>query len=377
MASKKKKVQSPVKKGSPHSSGLSLAIIILVSCGLTLAGLFVYFRLQVPPAPKTPPEKIRISTYADVNRLVEEELLTSSHSPGWKRLAGTADPVRLQMLGDYPESLRLMELATRIALTDSPAQLDLAPRKGIVRVYWQGVLRMELRYKVSEKLLQQRPMVAIIMDDMGRDMASFSSLLALSLSLTPAILPQTSFATRGAKFLTDKNHEYMIHLPMEPKKYPSISPGPDALLLSLDADELKARIQRYLKRVPGAVGGNNHMGSSFTEDRTAMHTVLEELKSSGLFFVDSRTIGDSVAFDEARRMGMKTAQRNIFLDNEENVSYISQQIRKMVKIAEDKGVVIAICHPYPQTFQALRENERWLHDQRVDFVLASRLVKNY
>ncbi len=344
-----------------------------------MAGLIVYFGLQVQPVstPKSPPEKNQIRTYADIKRLVEAELLTNTNSPGWQHLESPADLVRLQMRGNYPESLRLMELATRIALTDSPAQLDLAPRQGLVRVYWQGILRMELRYQVTEQLLQQRPMVAIIMDDMGRDLAGFNELLELSLSITPAILPQTSFATRGAKVLSDKKQEYMIHLPMEPKKYPLISPGPDALLLSLSAKELKQRLQLYMQRVPGAVGGNNHMGSGFTENRDATHTILEELKASGLFFVDSRTIGDSIAFDEARRMGMRTAQRNIFLDNEENVEYISRQIRKMVEIAEEKGVVIAICHPYPQTFQALRQNKDWLREQKVDFVRASRVVKSY
>jgi hypothetical protein len=164
---------------------------------------------------------------------------------------------------------------------------------------------------------------------------------------------------------------------MEPKKYQAISPGPEPLLLSLSPNEIKRRLQLYMKKVPGAVGGNNHMGSSFTENRAAMNTVLSEMKESGLFFVDSRTIGDSVAFDEARRMGVKTAQRNIFLDNEENVSYISAQLRKMVKIAEEKGEVIAICHPYPETFQALRQDLDWLRGQEVDFVLVSRLVKSY
>ncbi len=358
---------------------LKLAIVILVSGSLVLASLVVYFSLQVksPPPPKNTPQKFRISTYEDINRLVETELLASNYSSGWKRLDSYGSIVRLQMRGDYPESLRLMELATNIALTDSPAQLDLAPRKGLVRVYWQGELRMELIYKVSETLKQQRPVIAIIMDDMGRNLAGFNAMLDLSLPITPAILPQTSFATRGAEMLNDRNHEYMIHLPMEPKKYPAISPGPDALLLSLSKKEIKERLQLYMQRVPGAVGGNNHMGSGFTENRAAMHTVLEELKESGLFFVDSRTIGGSVAFDEARLMGMRSGQRNIFLDNEENVSYIGRQLRKMVKIAEEKGSVIAICHPYAQTFQALRENEDWLRAQKVEFVLASRIVKRY
>ncbi len=365
---------SKKKKKAPLPQRTRLAIILAVGGLMVLSALVIYFRLQ-PASPAV--EKIRISTYADVDRLVEDELLASDRTKGWRRIESRGNLVRLQMYEDYPEAKRLMELATRIALTNSPAQLDLAPRKGLVRVYWQSELRLELHYRVSEQVRQKRPRVAIIMDDMGRKLSGFRNLISLTLPVTPSILPQTSYATRGAGLLRDEGYEFMIHLPMEPRNYPSISPGPEALLLDLSTAELKKRLQLYQQRVPGASGGNNHMGSRFTENRSAMHTVLTELKEAGFFFVDSRTIGDSVAFDEARRMGMRTAQRNIFLDNEENVAYISRQLRKMIKIAEEKGAVIAICHPYPETFQALRQNENWLRSQKVDFVLASQMVKRY
>jgi polysaccharide deacetylase 2 family uncharacterized protein YibQ len=161
---------------------------------------------------------------------------------------------------------------------------------------------------------------------------------------------------------------------MQPKSYPAISPGPNALLLGLSEKELRSRMKQYQQQVPGAAGGNNHMGSLFTQQPELMRIVLEELRTSGLFFIDSKTIGASVAFDEARRMGMRTGARHIFLDNEENVAYIRKQLRKMVRIAEEKGEAIAICHPYRQTFEALQREEDWLRQQQVDFVVASRLA---
>jgi len=380
MTSKKKPVKKKAKPGRLiQRHGLTLALSVLVASALILGGLIIYFSLHVPRvvSPKPLPAKIQISTYADVDRLVEDELLASANSAGWRRLAGPGDVALLQMYDNYPESMRLMELSTRIALTDSPAQLDLSPRQGLIRVYWQGQLRMELRYQVPDEVRLKRPRVAIIMDDMGRNKAVFDELLALDFAITPAIMPQTSFATRGAGILQANNREYMIPLPMEPKDYPAISPGPNALLLNLTPAELKQRVKEYLKLVPGAIGSNNHMGSRFTEDRPAMHVVLESLQEAGHFFVDSRTIGDSVAFDEARSMGVRTAERNIFLDNEENVDYIGKQLRRMVRIAEEKGTAIAICHPYPQTFQALRQNSGWLREQKIDLVLVSQLVKHY
>ena len=76
-------------------------------------------------------------------------------------------------------------------------------------------------------------------------------------------------------------------------------------------------------------------------------------------------------------MGLKTATRNIFLDNEENVPYIREQIRKMVGLAGNNREIIAICHPYKETFEALRQELPWLKQQAIDFVPASQVVHAY
>jgi len=169
----------------------------------------------------------------------------------------------------------------------------------------------------------------------------------------------------------------MIHIPMQPKRFPTMNPGPKALLLGQSEQQTRQLVRHYMDRVPGAVGGNNHMGSSYTLARESMHIVLEELRQNGQFFIDSKTISGSVAFDEARKMGLPTAARNIFLDNEEDVAYIRQQIRKMIRLSGDKGEVIAICHPYPQTFEALHLELAWMKQQQVDFVAASTMVHTY
>lgn len=381
---RKKSNKKKPRKGSIYSSRLILSTLFLIvflgSCLYGLLHLQKNYPDQISTSyVETPMEEPKLpesytATFNDVYSLVENELLTSSTSQGWHRLPVDGDVERLEMFGAYPEQWRLMELATKIAFTNSPAQLDLAPRKGYVRFLWEGQLRVELRYDVSDEVTRTKPRIAIIMDDMGRSRDEFDLLLKLKIPLTPSILPQGEYATNATSLLRDTDREYMIHIPMQPKSYPSVSPGPNALLLDLSEKELRRRVQQYLKLIPGAVGGNNHMGSLFTEQRDLMRIVLEELQSSGLFFIDSKTIGGSVAFDEARRMGMRTGARHIFLDNEEDVDYIRKQLRQMVKIAEEKGEAIAICHPYRETFEALKQEEGWLRQQPVDFVVASRLA---
>lgn len=327
--------------------------------------------------PPVPEEIHRIYAYAQIYALLEAELLNGPDSEGWKKLPADGRLQRLQVFGDYPDSGRLADLTARLVQTGAPAQLDLFPRKGQVLLYWQGELRLDLRYRVPIEVSSSRPKIAIIMDDMGRSLSTFERLLELDLMITPAILPESSNATRAAKLLQSAGREYMIHIPMQPKSYPKTSPGPNALLLGQSEMKIRQLVRRYMDLVPGAAGGNNHMGSRYTEEPGPMRVVLDELHQGSQFFIDSKTIAGSVAYDEARKMGLPTAVRNIFLDNEENVSYIREQIRKMVRLSDAKGEVVAICHPYPETIKAFKQELSWLKQQQIDFVPASVLTHTY
>lgn len=315
--------------------------------------------------------------YQQIYTLIEAELLSGPNSQGWQKLPVEGGQKRLKMFGDFPDHSRLLDLSAKISETGAPAQLDLLPRKGYVRLYWQQELRLELRYRVPIEVTSSRPQIAIIMDDMGRSMKTFQSLLALDLVVTPAIMPETRNATEAALLFQDAGREYMIHMPMQPTSYPRVSPGANALLLGQSETQTRKLVRYYMDKVPGAAGGNNHMGSGYTQNREAMRVVLDELQQGAHFFIDSKTIGNSIAYDEARRMKVPTASRQIFLDNNEDVAYIRKQIRKMVSMSTERGELIAICHPYPETLQAFRQELSWLKKQQVDFVTASTLAKVY
>lgn len=315
--------------------------------------------------------------YPQIYALLETELLNGPESQGWQKLPADGSVQRLKMFGDYPQQQRLLDLAGRIAATGAPAQLDLLPRKGFVRLYWQHELRLELRYRARLEASRNRPQVAIIMDDMGRSLQAMRTLLSYDLPVTPAILPYTSRATEAALLFQQAGREYMIHMPMQPNSYPNVNPGPNPLLIGQSETETRRLVRSYMDRVPGAVGGNNHMGSRYTQDRSAMRVVLDELQQQSLFFIDSKTIGSSVAYDEARRMKVPTAARQIFLDNREDVDYIRAQIRAMVRMAGERGELIAICHPHQKTFEALQLEMPWLQQQPIDFVPPTELVRVY
>ncbi|HKK01465.1 MAG TPA: divergent polysaccharide deacetylase family protein, partial [Desulfuromonadales bacterium] len=211
-------------------------------------------------------------------------------------------------------------------------------------------------------------------DDMGGTLRSARRLLALGIPLTFSILPNTPEAPQVAELAHRSGTEVIIHIPMEPQGYPAINPGKGALMVGMPAKKIRTLFAGYRQRVPYAVGGNNHEGSLFTEQVAGMDTVLEEMKKDGLFFVDSLTTAQSVGYREARRLGVPTAVRDRFLDNKLNVGKISRQIEKLVQLAKRQGHAIAICHPHPQTIEALEHEASYLKNAGVEFVPVSQMV---
>jgi hypothetical protein len=228
--------------------------------------------------------------------------------------------------------------------------------------------------KVAERV-PVRPRIAIIMDDLGHDNRSAQSLIDIHLPVTFAILPYATQATSVARLAHQHGHEVMLHIPMEPRGYPAIDPGPSALLQSMDSATLKNQLRKWLDGMPYVVGGNNHMGSRLTEQADSMDAVLEVLQERGLFFVDSRTSAASVAVKEARRIGVPTTMRDVFLDNVREVPAIVREIRKLAGMARRRGFAVGICHPYPETLAALRQEAEVLHQQGIDVVPVSQLLR--
>jgi polysaccharide deacetylase 2 family uncharacterized protein YibQ len=197
-----------------------------------------------------------------------------------------------------------------------------------------------------------RPMVAIIIDDVGVDRANSPSAIALP---APVTLSFMSYADGLADMTRDaraRGHELMLHLPMEPVD-PTVDPGPHGLRLSQTPAEIEANVQWALARFDGYIGVNNHMGSLFTRSREGMGLVLAELRRRGLMFLDSRTVADSIGARVASELGVPNLVRDVFLDNDPAPAAIEAQLRELERIARERGYAIAIGHPYPSTLAAL------------------------
>jgi hypothetical protein len=208
----------------------------------------------------------------------------------------------------------------------------------------------------------ERPMIAVVIDDLGVNPVNARRAVALPGPLTLAFMTYAE----GLGPLTAKaraaGHELMLHVPMEPRD-PSWDPGPNVLSSGLGEGELQRRLDWGLGRFEGYVGVNNHMGSRFTGSLLGMAQVMAELRARGLLFIDSMTSGASLGIGLARRMGVAHASRDVFLDNEpEDPESIRRQLAKLERIARRRGAAIAIGHPHDTTLEVLA---RWLPELEV------------
>ncbi|NCA83110.1 MAG: divergent polysaccharide deacetylase family protein, partial [Opitutae bacterium] len=179
--------------------------------------------------------------------------------------------------------------------------------------------------------------IALVIDDMGEDVGFAKGLAALDVPVAFSIWPDSGNRDAVLKIARSHQREILIHLPMQPKGYPQVDPGRHALLIKMTAEQIQAATQRAIGLVHGAIGVNNHMGSAFTENGPAMRAALETMKQKGLFFLDSRTTAQTVGVQEAKKLGLRHYQRDVFLDNEQDVAAILKQLRQAEAVARKKG----------------------------------------
>lgn len=202
----------------------------------------------------------------------------------------------------------------------------------------------------------QHPMIAIVLDDVGVAPADAELALKLPGSITLSIMTYAPNVAAFANRARAKGHEIMVHMPMEPVDH-SVDPGPNALLVGLTEAEIRRRVIWGLSQFDGYVGINNHMGSRFTQYAPGMRIVMEELRSRGLLFLDSRTIAQSVGATTAAAADVTHITRDVFLDNTMSVDAVLSQLKDAEAVARSQGYVVAIGHPHPTTIAALK---RWI-----------------
>lgn len=316
----------------------------LIAMGVALVGFGVVsgiaFDIATRPAPPPKPAPAAPPTHAARNVPMPRVVMTPSPTDRGSILEGDAR----RAWSSVPEP------------QESPAQRPLAA------------------FAVPAAADPARPALAIVIDDMGLDRPRALQMIALRGPLTVSLMTYADNLPELVKQAHDGGHEVMAHLPMEPVN-PKENPGRGALLSRMDEGAIRKTIADDLDNWSGYVGINNHMGSKFTADRNRMAVVMEELKSRGLMWLDSRTINDSAGPGAARALGVPFITRDIFLDNVETPDAIRVQLELAKTTAKNRGTAVAIGHPHDATIAALKEWLPRLTEAGVQLVPATEILK--
>ncbi|MEW6609548.1 MAG: divergent polysaccharide deacetylase family protein [bacterium] len=231
--------------------------------------------------------------------------------------------------------------------------------------------------------------ITIILDDAGYSVNGCAKkLLGIQAPLTFSILPGLKYSQQIANQCYEKGKEVMLHMPMENcgnsrmtkedklcEAGHNMKPYKYAVLIGMSQEEIAKNLEGAINDIPHVVGINNHMGSKATADEVTMTSVLDQVKIRNLYFIDSVTTGRSVAYKLAKRKGIPTNERTVFLDNINDTEYVKERINELIYRAKQKGYAIGIGHATKEaTAEALVEMVPKLKEYGIEVVPASCLV---
>ena len=219
----------------------------------------------------------------------------------------------------------------------------------------------------------RRPILAIVVDDGGNDLKMAQKAASFDLPLTWAILPYTRYAKQTADAAESKGIPYLLHLPMQAE----IDKDPKAYLVGdgMDRSQIREITSKALDSFPSPIGINNHRGSLATSKWDIMVPVIDVLKERKLCFLDSRTSGNSVAYEAAKAAGIPAFKNRGFLDGTPDKDSIGARFDQIIKTTVKRGDMIVICHFRPATLLFLEGLDREYRDLPVRLVTLTEMAE--
>jgi polysaccharide deacetylase 2 family uncharacterized protein YibQ len=190
----------------------------------------------------------------------------------------------------------------------------------------------------------RRGILVLVIDDAGNNLRELEPFLSFPGPLTIAVLPGLPNSAEAARRVRAAGKELFLHQPMEALN--GMNPGPGAVKTGMGPDAVKAALLKNLEEIGPVAGFNNHEGSRATMDPAIMRPLLELSRERGIYFLDSRTIADTAGPAIARELGISIAQRDIFLDNEQDRPSIAAALEAGCKKAEQNGLAVLIGHAW-------------------------------
>ncbi len=189
--------------------------------------------------------------------------------------------------------------------------------------------------------------LCFVFDDAGHNLFHLEPFLNLPFPCTIAVLPALSHSAESAKQIREAGKEVILHQPMQAVNL-SINPGPSAIMPDMEEEEIKSIVSANLDEIWPVSGLNNHEGSLITRDARSMEAVFDVIEERSIFFLDSKTIGNTAAPEIAAKRGIKILERSVFIDNSQEREEIIAAVLQGAKIASNSGYAVLIGHVWSE-----------------------------
>jgi len=381
-------------RSSPRSTA---TIAALIGGGALILLVGIKFLVDGPPSRAPEPGRAKRDPVATelmaamkplgiAPRLIEREVLAA---------VGTGERDSERWRVEVPSGVSLVQV--NLAMTQAAPRVGLEVldaweepgERGSQLTMWLGRTaglpgqnREERRYRLEfaarDSLAAGRGALAFLIGGFGPTWdETGEAFLDFSVPISVAVLPGFRGSGKIAAAARAKGVEVLLHLPMEPERYPQVDPGPGAILMHLTPAEMRARIRRGLKEIGPVKGIASYMGSRAVTDPEIAELVLDETGRHGLFFVDNGVTSKSVMAPVARRIGTPCLKSEVILDAGRDAKVaraLARQLAAAAKLAEQNQDVVVIGRPDSHTYTALRAALPELKRRGIAVVPVSRLL---
>jgi uncharacterized protein len=297
-----------------------------------------FFMALLKPAPKT----VRINAGTIATTPLGDEPSVAAPLPGDSRLVAT--PAILSADTVEPNTTATAEAAT--PQSADPVGLPLPETTAAEPA------RTVPPVDMVSPLVGKAPRIAILVMDLGEDAKTTRAAIdQLPAAVDLGFGNASSRAAMTAAMAS--GHKVWLGIPMQPRRYPAINPGPKTLLLKNSSTQNSLHLSTAMEQAaPGISGLYNIMGSAFTADRSALAPVMAAAQNNGLAFFDTRAGADTVAAKLAREQSIPAAINDAYLDGEPEK--LTARLNDLASRAKSRGVAVGVLGPSPRSIAGLK-----------------------
>ncbi len=245
-----------------------------------------------------------------------------------------------------------------------------------LRLGYGGTVTHTIVVEPADSLFDADARIAfIVVDADPRSDTLLRTFLGSRVPFSFALRPDLQGVAGLSRRVRGASREALLALPMEPRGYPRVDPGKDAILLDLSRIEIEDRIGRCLTRVGPVQGVVSRFGSAALNDPDVMRAVLNELRRRDLAFFDAHGAGPSVVEEMGEETGARTLPVGATLDGAGRTpAAVRAKLKEIVALATQRGALAVTLRPNALLLTVLEAEWPKLRAEGVDFVPASRLA---